>query len=106
LLNLGVIGPKLYFTCISILAITGLYYVIATRNLIRMLIGLELLSKAVMLLIIVVGNITGRIALAQSLAITMIVIEVVVMVVAAGIILTLYRKTGSIDARELTNLRG
>lgn len=97
---------KLYIVFIPILFLTGLYYVIATRNLVRMLIGLELLSKAVMLLIIVVGNLTGRTGLAQSLAITMIVIEVVVIVVAAGIVIALYRHNNSIDSRELKHLRG
>ncbi|MHB9155992.1 MAG: NADH-quinone oxidoreductase subunit K, partial [Endomicrobiales bacterium] len=60
----------------------------------------------VTLLIIVAGYVTGRVALAQALAITLIVIEVVVVVVAAGIILNVFRQTNSLDARNLKTIKG
>lgn len=91
---------------IALLFIAGLYYLIATQNLIRALIALEILIKAATLLIILAGFLTGRVALAQSLVITLIVIEVVIMVVAAGVILSVYRFNKSVDTRKLTNLKG
>jgi multisubunit Na+/H+ antiporter MnhC subunit len=91
---------------IPLLFIIGLYCIIATHNLIRTLIGMEILTKAVTLLIILAGYVSGRTALAQSFAITLIVIEVVVMVVAAGIIVNVHRHNGSLDVRKLTNLKG
>jgi multisubunit Na+/H+ antiporter MnhC subunit len=36
----------------------------------------------------------------------MIIIEVFVVAVAAGIIIQIYKKTGSVDARNIRNLRG
>ena len=71
---------------IIMVLIAGLYCILVTRNLMRVIIGLELLTKAVTLLIIVAGYVTGHIALAQSLVITLIIIEVVVIAVAAGVI--------------------
>ncbi|MFH1368490.1 MAG: NADH-quinone oxidoreductase subunit K [Elusimicrobiota bacterium] len=97
---------KLYLIFISILFTAGLYYIVATRNLIRMLIGLELLSKGALLLLILAGHLTGRTGLAQSFAITIIIIEVVVIVVAAGVVIAFYRHNDSIDSRELRKLRG
>jgi len=89
----------LLFTC-------GMYCILVTRNLIRAIIGLELLIKAATLLLIAVGYVTGRTAITQSLVITVIVIEVIVAVIAGGISLRVYRHTDSLDARKLNNLRG
>ena len=49
---------------IILLAVAALYCILFSRNLIRMLIGLELLIKAVTLLIALAGYITGHMALA------------------------------------------
>ena len=84
----------------------GFYCLVVTRSMIRAIIGIELLIKAVTLLVIVVGNITGRVALAQSLAITIIVIEVVVAATAAGIALCVFRHTDSLDVKSLNSLKG
>lgn len=89
-----------------LLLITGFYCLIMTYNLVRALIGLEILTKSVTLFIILAGYVTGRMALAQALAITLIVIEVVVIAVAVGIVLCVYKNIKSIDARLLRNIKG
>ena len=91
---------------IILLFACGAYCLVVTRSMIRAIIGIELLIKAVTLLIIVTGNITGRVALAQSLVITIIVIEVVIAATAAGIALWVFRQTESLDVRNLNNLKG
>ncbi len=91
---------------ISMLFIIGLYCVLATFNLVRALIGLELLIKAVTLLLVVAGYISNNLALAQALVITLIVIEVVVMAVAMGIVLGIHSHNSSLDLRKLKNLKG
>lgn len=89
-----------------LLLVLGVYCLIATYNLIRVLIGVELLVKAVTLFIILVGYATNNIALTQALVITLIVIEVVIMVVAGGVIVAIFRHSGSIDTRNLRELKG
>jgi len=86
--------------------IMGFYCLIMTYNLVRALIGLEILTKSATLFIILAGYVTGRMALAQALAITLIVIEVVVIAVAVGIVLCVYRNIKSIDTRLLRNIKG
>ena len=86
--------------------IVGMYCLLTTRNLIRALIGLEVLTKGVTLLIILTGYVSNQIALAQSLAITLIVIEVAVIVVAVSIVLCIYRRTAGIDARSIREIKG
>ena len=97
---------KAYWIFIVLLALAGVYCVVATRNLIRVLIGMELMTKAATLLIVVAGWATGRMALAQALVINLIVVEVVVIAVAAGIVVSLFRKNGSLSTRDLDSLKG
>jgi multicomponent Na+:H+ antiporter subunit C len=96
----------LYGVAIALLMIVGLYCIVVTSNLIRALIGLEIIMKAVTLLITVVGQVTGNTALAQSFIITLIVIEVVLMIVAGGLVISVFRKYHTIDMRVLRNLKG
>jgi NADH:ubiquinone oxidoreductase subunit K len=97
---------KLFIPFVILILIIGFYYILATRNLVRILLGVEIITKAALLSIIVVGYVTDNMPLAQSLAIIMIIIEVFVVAVAAGIIIQIYKVTGSVDARNIRNLRG
>jgi NADH-quinone oxidoreductase subunit K len=97
---------KLSIPFIGLLIIIGLYYILATRNLIRILLGVEIITKGALIAIIAAGYVTNNMAVAQSLAIIMIIIEVFVIAIAAGIIVQIYRRTGSVDARNIRNLRG
>lgn len=90
----------------AVLFAIGLYCILATRNLIRILIGIELLTKAVTLLLVTAGAVTGRMAMAQALIITLIVMEVVAIVVAAGIVVGAYRETGAVTTEGLHELKG
>ena len=96
----------MYLIFIMLAVIAGLYCMIMSFNLVRTLIGLEILIKVATLFIIFAGYVTGNVALAQSLVITLIVIEVVVMVVAGGLILWIYRCNKNINAQELVNRKG
>ncbi len=91
---------------IVLLLIVGFYSLLTTRNLVRMVIALEILSKATTLALVVSGYATGQIGLAQALAITLIVIEVAVVVVAVAIILCVYKHTDSLDVAHLRELKG
>ena len=89
-----------------LLAIPAVYYLIVGKNLIRILISIELLFKAVTLLIAGAGYFSGRVALVQSLIITLILIEVLVTAIGAGIIIAYYRHSESLDATRLKELKG
>ncbi len=104
----GELSGLLWYAGMSVvmLFVIGFYCVLATFNLIRVLIGLEILIKAVTILIVLAGYATGMIALAQTLVVTLIVIEAVVMTVAMGVVLGAYRNHGSLDVRELRKLKG
>ena len=85
--------------------IAGFYCILISRNLLRALIGVEILIKSVTFFLILAGYIGGRTSLAQGVVITLIIIEVVVMVVAAGIILGIYSHNDSVDVRDLLKFK-
>jgi multisubunit Na+/H+ antiporter MnhC subunit len=90
---------------IILLSVTGIYCIFASFNLIRALIGVEILLKAVTLMIIAAGYVTRHEALAQALVITFIVIEVVVMTVALGIVVAIRGRNKTLDIREMDNVQ-
>lgn len=88
------------------LAVAGTYCILVTRNIIRAIIGIEILIKGVTLLLIAAGHATGKTAVAQVYVITIIVIEVVIVVVAGGIALRVFRHNNDLDSRKLNRLKG
>jgi len=101
---LTLLWPFLIF--VTMLLIIGIYCMLVTFNLIRALIGIEILIKGVTLLLIVVGYITNNTALTQALVITLIVIEAVIMAVAVGVVLGIHTHKNSLDIRNIRNLKG
>lgn len=95
------------FLVAAILMVTvAAYGLIVTRNLMRILLSLEIMTKAATLLIVCAGYVTGQIAMAQSYAITIIVMEVMMLVVSVGIVFGVYRQNGHLNTDELNNLKG
>jgi len=93
-------------TTAMLLIITGLFMLLRTYNMIRIIIAIEVVIKAVTLLLAYAGYVNGSFALVQTFIITMIVIEVVVAVVAAGIAVSVYRNNDNMDIRNLNKLKG
>ena len=79
----------------------GIYSLLVTHNLMRILISIEILTKGVTLLLIVTGYISGHMDLAEAYVITVIIIEVVLMAVATGLVLGLFRANGTLDTRKM-----
>jgi multisubunit Na+/H+ antiporter MnhC subunit len=88
------------------LLFVGIYCLLAMRNLIKLFIGIEVISKAVSLALLATGFVKKNILLAQSLVITFIVVEVSLVATALAIIINIYRHTKSLDVRRLTKLKG
>lgn len=96
---------RMTIIAVVLVMVTGLYSLITTKNLVRMVISLELLTKSVMLLIIVIGYIIKRPGLAQSMVITMIVIEVSTVAVAVGIAVGLFRHYGTLNIQQIRSFK-
>ena len=96
----------LYLGFAAALLTIGLYALLTMRNIIKLFIGIEIVSKAVSLALVGTGFARSHILLAQSLVITFIVVEVSLVATALALIINIYKKTGSLDVRKLTKLRG
>ncbi len=84
----------------------GAYAVISRRNMLKVLIGLETMSKSVLLGLVLAGRITGKMALAQAVVSMAIVIDAAIIAIVLALIVNAYRHYGRIDVRRLTRLRG
>lgn len=92
--------------CGFLLIIAGCYCLIRTYHMLKIVIGIEIAMKAVTMFILLAGYISGNIDLSQTFVITIIVIEVVVALVAVGMVISLYKIYGSMDIRNLNKLKG
>jgi NADH:ubiquinone oxidoreductase subunit K len=95
-----------YFVVSMTLIFIGLYAMWAAHNLIRVLIGMELMAKGVTLILAAAGFLTGNTGASQAMIIILIVMEVVVIVAAAGVVIGYFRKSGSLDTRTMNRLHG
>lgn len=84
----------------------GLYGLLALRNLIKVVIALQIMVKGVVLALVAAGSISGQINLGQSLAVTLIVADTIVAVVGLALAVQVRRRFGSLDVQELSTLRG
>lgn len=84
----------------------GLYGLLAMRNLIQVVVALQLLVKGALLAIVAAGKASDQITLSQTLAMTVIVADTVVAVVGLALAVQIKRLVGSLDVQALSNLRG
>jgi NADH-quinone oxidoreductase subunit K len=83
----------------------GLYGLLITRNLIKVVIALQILGKGALLALVAAGAVSGKINLGQSLAVVVIVVDTVVAVVALALALQVKRRMGTLDVKELSTLK-
>ena len=96
----------LYMAFAALLVAMGIYVLLTMRNLIKLFIGVEIISKGVSLALVATGFVKQNILTAQAITVTFIVIEVSVVATALAIIINVYRHTGSLDVRKLAKLKG
>lgn len=98
--------PLIILITIFCLAGTGLYCLLITRNLIKVVVALQLLVKGAVLAFILAGNLTGQMNTAQTLALTVIVADTIVAVIGLALAVQIRLKTGTLDIKSLSNLKG
>jgi NADH-quinone oxidoreductase subunit K len=97
--NIGTIGV------VGLLGV-GLYCLLISRNLIKLVVALQIMVKAAVLGLVVAGNVSGQVQLSQSLAITVIVADTVVAVIGLALAVQVRRQLGTLDVGDLSQLRG
>jgi NADH:ubiquinone oxidoreductase subunit K len=90
---------------ISLLGI-GIYGLLITRNMIKIVMVLQLLVKSAILALMLAGKVSGQIGLGQSLSATVIVADTMVAVVALAIAIQIRRRFKTLDTVEVSTLKG
>ena len=98
-MELGIDGLNIIIA--AVVVFLGLYAVITRANLIKILIGLEIMSKGVTLNFLVNSS-----HAAEGMVILIIGFEVIVTALALAIIINVYKQKGTLDAGKIRGLRG
>ncbi len=84
----------------------GLYGLLVTRNLIKLVMVLQILTKASLLALLVAARATEQIGLGESMVLTVIIADTVVAVIGMGLAVQIQRHLKTLDVNELSKLRG
>ena len=84
----------------------GFYGLLITRNLIKVVMVLQILVKAVILALVLAGKLSGNIGLGISTAATVIVADTIVAVVGLALAVQVRRRFGTVDVPKISTLRG
>ncbi|TVQ13068.1 MAG: cation:proton antiporter [Bacteroidetes bacterium] len=112
----------LYILCF-ILFLVGLYGLLISRNIIKMIISLTIVEFSIFLMLILIGYISGGIApvvfgqavaenqvivdpLPQAMVLTAIVIALATNAMILTMAIRLYKKYGTFDIHEINKLKG
>ena len=84
----------------------GFYGLLITRNLIKVVMVLQILVKAVILSLVLSGKMSGNMGLGISTASTVIVADTIVAVVGLALAVQVRRRFGTLDIPRVSTLRG
>ncbi|NLG98480.1 MAG: NADH-quinone oxidoreductase subunit K [Chloroflexi bacterium] len=83
----------------------GLYALLVVRNLIKVIVALQILVKGAMLAMVAAGSIAGKTEVGASMALTVIVADTIVAVVGLALAVQIRRHFGTLDVRAISTLR-
>ncbi len=83
----------------------GLYGLLIIRNLIKIVVALQIFATGTLLVMVAAGAMSGRPAVGQSMAITVLVADTVVTVMALALAIQVRRWSGTLDTRVISRLR-
>ena len=102
-MNLNI--PMIAISSVIILFGVGLYCLLITRNMIRLVIALQIIVKGAMLTLVLVGKVTGQPNLGQSMALTVIVADTIIAVIGLAFAVQVKRRLGTLDLKDLSTLK-
>jgi multicomponent Na+:H+ antiporter subunit C len=119
-MTVQVLGANMDYAAIVVLFCIGLYVVVAKSNLIKKLIGLNIMETAVFAFIVTAGMVEGGDApilgpdahapfaspISHALVLTGIVVAVSTTALALAIILRIHREYGTLEVDELRQMDG
>ena len=84
----------------------GLYGLLVIRNMIKMIIAIQLMVKGAMLAFVAAGGLNGQLNVGQSLALTVITADTIVAIIALALAIRIQQRNGTLDVDEVMELGG
>jgi NADH-quinone oxidoreductase subunit K len=98
--------PSVLIIIAGALFATGLFGLMAKSHLIKMVMGLEFLGKAVCLLFILSGYLSNDVGMSQAVVFIVIAIEAVIAGVALALIILVNQVAKTFDCAEIARILG
>lgn len=96
----------LLFAAAFILFGVGLYGLLIIRNLIKIVIALQIMVKGAMLALVMAGGLSGQLNLGQSLAVTVITADTIVAIIGLALAIRIQQRSGTLDVDQVIHLEG
>lgn len=93
---------------LAIIALIGIgfYGLLVMRNLIKLIVAIQIMVKGTLLAFVIAGQSSGRVDLAQSFGATVLVADTLVAVIGLALAVQIRRRLGTLDVAELSQLKG
>lgn len=98
--------PEVLLVGALLLLLIGLYGFVTCRHLIKLLIALQIMLKAVLIALVGAGVSSGQPQLAQSLAVIVIGADTIVAVVGLALVVVIFQRFGTLDVDRIIQTRG
>lgn len=98
---------NLFNTSLSVLLfVIGLFCLLTRRNVIKQVFGLKIMLQGVTLSLLHAGHLRGDVRFAETMVISALVVETIVIAIALALIVNIFRHYPSGDIDRLDRLRG
>ena len=91
---------------VAALFLTGLFCLLTRRNVIKQVFGLKIMLQGVTLSLLHAGHVRGDVRFAETMVISALVVETIVIAIALALIVNVFRHYLSGDIDRLDRLRG
>lgn len=89
-----------------VLFLIGLFCLLTRRSVIKQVIGLKIMLQGVSLSLIQAGHICGDVQMAETMVISALIVETIIIAIALALIVNIFRHYPSGDIDHLNRLRG
>ncbi|MEA3407923.1 MAG: NADH-quinone oxidoreductase subunit K [Chloroflexota bacterium] len=89
-----------------LLFLIGLFCLLTRRNVIKQVIGLKIMLQGVSLSLIHAGHICGDVQMAETMVISALIVETIIIAIALALIVNIFHHYPSGDVDDLNRLRG
>lgn len=96
---------SIFMITILVLIGIGLYTLLTTLNLFKIIIALQILVKGALIALVYAGRMNNEVMLGQSMALTILVADTIVAVIGLSLAVQVKKHLNTLDLTKLTNLK-